>query len=295
VLAAGALVAGANGLQLLRERIAALPPPPGATLYMTSGEAVRRMTIGYAALAADLYWIRAIQYFGDKRLAEATASDGAKARFYELLFPLLDLTTTLDPHFNIAYRFGSIFLAEPFPGGAGRPDQAVALLEKGLGAAPDKWEYVMDIGFVHYWWRHDYAEAAAWFGRASLLPNAPWWLRSLAATTSLQGGDRASSRRMWEEVRSSADNDWLRRSAERALMQLRALDEIDGLQRLVDRAREGGRLPLAGGVVQINGQVSVDPTGVPYDVDPAGRVRLGAASSLSPLPDQPAHQVVPVQ
>ena len=62
------------------------------------------------------------------------------------------LTTTLDPRFNIAYRFGAIFLAEPYPGGAGRPDLAIALLEKGLRARPDKWEYMQDIGFVHYWY-----------------------------------------------------------------------------------------------------------------------------------------------
>ena len=45
--------------------------------------------------------------------------------------PLLDLTTTLDPYFSIAYRFGAIFLSEASPGGPGRPDQAVALLAEG--------------------------------------------------------------------------------------------------------------------------------------------------------------------
>ena len=44
-------------------------------------------------------------------LAAPTSSD------YALLYPLLDITTTLDPRFNIAYRFGAIFLAEPYPGG----------------------------------------------------------------------------------------------------------------------------------------------------------------------------------
>ena len=51
---------------------------------------------------------------------------------YALLYPLLDITTTLDPLFNIAYRFGAIFLAEAYPAGAGRPDLAIALLEKGI-------------------------------------------------------------------------------------------------------------------------------------------------------------------
>ena len=48
---------------------------------------------------------------------------------YELLFPLLDLTTSLEPRFNMAYLFGSIYLAESPPGGPGRPDLGIALLE----------------------------------------------------------------------------------------------------------------------------------------------------------------------
>ena len=100
-------------------------------------------------------------------MAGGASEQGSAPVDYTLLYPLLDLTTTLDPHFNIAYRFGSIFLAEAYPGGAGRPDLAIALLEKGLRARPDKWEYMQDIGFVHYWWRHDYQAAAAWFDAAS--------------------------------------------------------------------------------------------------------------------------------
>ena len=49
---------------------------------------------------------------------------------------------------------------------------------------------------------------------------------------------------MWEAIRQSAEIDWLRRDAERRLMQLRALDEIDALQRVVDDyARRAGQPP----------------------------------------------------
>ena len=174
---------------------------------------------------ADLYWIRTIQYYGRTKLKtrDSTAAPGPDTD-YHLLYPLLDLTTTLDPRFNIAYRFGAIFLAEAPPGGAGRPDLAIALLEKGLRERPDKWEYMQDIGFVHYWWRHDYPAAAAAFEKASQIPEAPWFLRSLAATTIAEGGDRRSSRTMWEAIRASAEVDWLRKDAERRLMQLDAAD-----------------------------------------------------------------------
>src|SRR5207253_1133872 len=198
-----ALMTLAIWLQHVRETSFALAASDDEALYLKSGSAARRLSVAYQTLAADIYWIRAIQYYGGtKRLGAAepqaaVASAGANVeaprRRYDLLYPLLDLTTTLDPRFHIAYRFGAIFLAEPYPAGPGRPDLAIALLEKGLREQPDKWDYMQDIGFVHYWWRHDYEAAAAWFQRASDVPGAPWWLRSLAANTVAQGGDRQSS------------------------------------------------------------------------------------------------------
>ena len=72
--------------------------------------------------------MRAVIYFGGQRRATGAIEISISC------IPLLDLVTSLDPHFKVAYRFGAIFLAEPYPGGAGRPDQAVQLLQKGLDA-----------------------------------------------------------------------------------------------------------------------------------------------------------------
>ena len=55
---------------------------------------------------------------------------------YDLLYPLLDVTTSLDPSFNIAYRFGSIFLAEEYPMGPGRPELADQAARQGLCGEP---------------------------------------------------------------------------------------------------------------------------------------------------------------
>src|SRR3954447_1594107 len=296
VVIVAVLLGGAASLQAVRET--RFPPPPVAedTLYVTSGSTLRRLTTGYQALAADLYWIRAIQYYGgvklrlDKTGAATTQPGEGAPSDYALLYPMLDLTTTLDPHFNIAYRFGAIFLAEPRPGGAGRPDLAIKLLEKGLAARPNKWEYMQDIGFVHYWWRHDYESAASWFDKASKVDGAPWFLRSLAATTLAEGGDRQSSRTMWQAIRESAEIDWLRNDAERRLMQLDAADFIDQVQADVKRARTAG-VPVGSWQDLIRAGairgIPVDPMHTPLELGADGVVQLSPKSPLFPLPEEP--------
>ena len=297
---AAALLAGAAKLQALRET--AYPPRPldEDTLYVTSGPAVRRLTGAYSALAADVYWVRAIQYYGGakRRLAvNALAPEpppmiaAIDSGEYRELYPMLDVTTSLDPHFNIAYRFGAVFLAEPYPGGPGRPDLAIKLLEKGTRERPDKWEYMQDIGFVHYWYRQDYRAAADWFDKAAHVAGAPWWLKSLAATTLIQGGDRRSSRTMWQAIRQSAELEWLRKDAERHLVQLGALDQIDVLQAAVDRfMAQSGTTPdnwqPVAEALRWRG-VPVDPAGTPYEIAPGGRVHLSQRSPLAPLPAEP--------
>jgi hypothetical protein len=299
VLIAVAFLTGAVRLQALREQTYPRPIVDDDTLYLTSGSALRRLTGAFNALAADVYWIRALQYYGGtkRRLAsnrlwpEPPPMIAAADSEYSQLYPLLDITTSLDPRFHIAYRFGAIFLAESYPAGPGRPDLAIRLLEKGLRERPDKWEYLQDIGFVHYWYRHDYRAAAESFDKAAGVPGAPWWLKSLAATTLVRGGDRESSRTMWEAIRQSAEIEWLRRDAERRLAQLRALDDVEALQAAVDR------FVVSGGVVTGDWRpialanrwpgVPLDPAGVPYDIAPGGMVQLSQRSPLWPLPAEP--------
>jgi hypothetical protein len=278
-----ALTAAFVGVQVWRDRIYGEPGPGESVLYVRSGEAMRRLALGFSPLLSDVYWVRAVQYYGGTRLSTN------RAKRYDLLYPLLDIATSLDPRFNIAYRFGAIFLAERYPGGAGRPDQAILLLEKGFRANPARWHYLQDIGFVYYWWLGDYRKAGEWFTRAAEIPGAPWWLRSLAAVTVAQGGDRESSRRLWRAMHETADNDWMRTSANLRLAQLDALDAIDQLTAAAAdfKARTGAFPPSWDAMVRarvIRG-VPLDPSGAAYVLDPrAGGVTLSPESPLNPLP-----------
>ncbi len=283
VVALAALLSLAIVLQVWRDRGWQPYDPPAPLLWMQAGPAIERAALGYKSLLADMYWIRAVVYYGRQHLSSASDKN------YDQLFPLLNLVTTLDPRFTVAYRFGAVFLSEQYPAGPGRPDLAVQLLQRGLQHDPARWEYPHDIGFVYFWNYRDYAAAAEWFDKASRVPGAPVWLRATAATTLAAGGDRESSRQLWRQFAETAEVSSLRDTAKLRIAQLDALDAIDALNTIVWRyeAREGHfpqdwkELQMA----RVLRGAPADPAGVPFVLDLENEdVRLSEASPLWPLP-----------
>ena len=277
-------------LQMVRERWFPQSEPARQILYVSSPAVLTRLALSYDALVSDLYWIRAIQYYGGTRLSESASKS------YDLLYPLLDLTTSLDPNFNIAYEFGAFFLSEKRPGGPGRSDLAIRLLEKGIAARPDRWQYPYDVGFVHYR-DGDYAQAADWFKRAAETPGAQKegeradiWLRPLEASTRAAGGDTRSSRMLYEQLLKS-DAAWLRADAARRLKQLDAIDSIAYLEQLTARyEREFGAPPSKWDDMVRPDYLRkrpLDPEGYEYVLNQWwGDVTINEDSPLWPLPTE---------
>ena len=71
-------------------------------LYLPSGKVIKTLSLGHNGLLADIYWMRAVQYYGGKRLKNE--------KRFDLLAPLIGIATTLDPQLIHAYRFCAIFL-----------------------------------------------------------------------------------------------------------------------------------------------------------------------------------------
>jgi tetratricopeptide (TPR) repeat protein len=102
---------------------------------------VRFTAFGFDKVMADVYWIRAIQYFNNETLKprDPTRLKGP------LLGPLAEAITTLDPHFHGAYYYASLFLRI-----LRRYEEALALLEKGEAANPNIFMYPSEQGNVCY-------------------------------------------------------------------------------------------------------------------------------------------------
>lgn len=195
-----------------RDRWYPRSPSEQRLLYLTNGRVADRLSLSFDSVLADVYWIRTVQYYAKER---KSPDFGGR---YALLYPLLDLTTTLDPHFAVAYQFGAIFLAEPPPDGAGRLDLAIGLLEKGLRVEP-RWQYAEALGFLHYWHSHDLLAAAGEFNRAAKMPGAPKWLGPLTANMLVKGGGLEEAKVLFTELARSEEK-WIRELAERRLREL---------------------------------------------------------------------------
>jgi tetratricopeptide (TPR) repeat protein len=244
-------------------------------LYLSSGEWVKRLTFGYHGLAACIYWTRAVQHFGRQHLAKGE---------FKLLYPLLDITTTLDPELILAYRFGAIFLAEDQPTGAGQPELALKLLAKGLQNNPGYWRFWYDIGFVYYRAHKDYNKAAEAFRIGAEYPGAEAFMLILAAKVAAEGGSRATARALWQELYRSTDDPTIRSSAEVHLLGLRFDDEIEFLQARVDRfIHQTGKAPSNWNELVSAGLLPgrpIDPLGRPYRLKYDGTVLVDPESRV---------------
>jgi hypothetical protein len=252
----------------------------GATLeevlYIPSPTALKRLSLGYSGLLADVYWTRAVQYFGGKHRE--------RARRYDLLAPLLDITTTLDPQLIVAYQFGSTFLAQKPPEGAGMPDKAVELVESGIRANPDRWQLYYELGFLQYMELHDPAAAARAFDRGAKVPNAHPFLKVLAATMAQHAGETQIARLLWTTTYETSDDKLIRANALKHLRALKVDEDIAHLESLIAqyRARTGALPRNFTDLVQaglLRG-IPVDPLGHPYKLFPEGHIQVDDPDAL---------------
>ena len=239
-------------------------------LYISSPAALKRLSLGYNGLLADIYWTRAVQYFGSKHFAGA--------QHYDLLAPLLEITTALDPRLTVAYEFGANFLAPPPPNGAGMPERAIQLTEFGIRNNPAEWRLYYDLGFIYYTELKDYSHAADAFARGSQVPNAHPFLRVMAAQMAQHGGELRMAQMMWSTTYQSTEDRNVRANAATHLRALQVEQDVTNLENLVaDYRDKTGRLPASFTDLQAAGklrEIPMDPFGHTYKLTADGRVEV---------------------
>jgi tetratricopeptide (TPR) repeat protein len=240
------------------------------SLYVSSPKVLRRMSLGYTGLLADIYWTRAVQYFGVQHHNESGD--------FRLLAPLLEVTTELDPRLLPAYQFGATFLGPKPPSGAGLPGAALSLIKYGIEHNPDQWRLYYNLGFLYYTEFKDYAKAADAFKRGSALPVTNEFMPILAARMAQHAGEFDTARMLWFTTYQSTKEARIRQNAVEHLLALQVDEDITHLENVVDKYRvENGRLPASMGDLERAGFIHgtpLDPKEHPYKLMPDGRIEV---------------------
>jgi tetratricopeptide (TPR) repeat protein len=269
-IAGGCLVVSLIMSILILRRVDQIRPQAtlDEVLYISSPKVLERASLGYSGLMADIYWTRTVQYFGSRHYRSAQS--------YDLLAPLLEITTHLDPHLLVAYQFGASFLAPKPPSGPGQADRAVQLIEYGIQNNPNEWKLYYDLGFVYYMELKDYAKAEEAFERGSRVPNAHPFLKLFAAQMAQHAGEYETARTLWIATYQTSKDEHIRSNAVEHLRALKVDEDVTRLQGAVTRFGERtGRLPSSMSELaradQLQG-IPVDPDGNPYKLTSEGRI-----------------------
>jgi tetratricopeptide (TPR) repeat protein len=245
-------------------------------VLLSSGKLLKIMSLEYAPLMADFYWTRVVQFYGNKHMR-------GNANMEEL-WPLLDITTTLDPNLLPAYRFGAIFLSQHAPTGAGRPDMAVQLIQRGIKANPEYWRLYEDLGFVYYFDLKDYPKASEAFLEGSKQPHALVWMKVMAAKIATEGESYQTSFFLWNDIYTTTTDPQIKENAKVHLQLLRAKEDCRQIDLLADEyEKRFGRRPkrveelVRAGLLR---GMPADPLGYAYEFGENGKAELNLDSPL---------------
>jgi hypothetical protein len=207
--------------------------PPATTaieeenLYVT-GNAASHLSLAFKGLVADWYWMRSLQYVGDKILSvpENVQLDDLGQLNLKLLAPLLDIATTLDPQFLEPYEYAAVVLP------AVDVQQAIRITKKGIDANPSAWVLYHQLGYI-YWQQHDFAAASDAYGRGARIPGAPQWMEAMRARMAAEGGSRTTAREIYTRMSQESADEKVRDMARRRLLQIDSFEQREVLQNLL--------------------------------------------------------------
>ncbi len=247
-------------------------------LYLSDGEDIKTMSLGYDSLLADVYWMRAIQYFGGKIRDDRNLLNTRDVNHLLLLYPLIDTTTTLDPHLMPAYVFGGYFVHDYIDANKG-----IAILEKGIRNNPDNFRLYQQLAYI-YWRAGDCEKASKVYADGGAAPGSPFWMKEMSALVLAKCGRPDVTLELLHMQYEATDDPRIREDLTRQIQSYQALIEVTYLKNAVSAYQQqfGAYPPSLSALLRAlsrdpnlpdlrlgAGGNPLDPKGVPYVYDPA--------------------------
>jgi len=242
-------------------------------VYVPDPRFLRIASLGYTGAVADMLWFRTISYFGAHYRSD---------RLYPWLAKMCDVVTDLDPRALYVYRFAGVIL----PWEAKRPDDGIALLDKGIKNFPDSWLLYYLQGTNLYFFKDDVKRAASYLGRAAELPGADPYAARLAAAMYQQGFNPEAAESFLRQLAGSTQDPTMRGVVQVRLKELKIAHDTDALEAAVRRYRtQTGKYPPSLQVLVKAGvldAIPAEPFGGRYTID-AATGAVGTTSGHLPL------------
>jgi hypothetical protein len=225
-------------------RLPDAPAHTGDVAFVPEPGFAKLAAFGFDTLLSDYYWLRAVQIVGSQ--------EGPYGRSAHL-GRLIDVVTTLDPWVDHAYRFAAVWMIDDEPA----VRHANAILERGIEHHPDEWRNRFYLGFNHFFFLGENAEAAAVLEPAVALPGAPRYLGRLVARLRSEsgGGDLAAAAAFLNELNRQTDDPYARAEYEKALDEI----ETERRARVLDAARAEFERRQGRDIARVEELVTVPP------------------------------------
>lgn len=258
VLCGVALLAGASGLLEVLDRDRTAGARAEQLAYLPKGEYLKLAVLGYRQVVADLIWLQAVQHIGSKRDTQLG---------YTWTYHAVDVLTDLDPTFVPPYQATGIFLGVL----AGRHEESVAILKKGIEHNPASWQLPFLAGYISYYERCDSAAGGEFFRIAARVPGAPAYLPQLAARMTVESGDSSAALEFLERFSRSVADERVREALYRRMKEVVQEQDLRLLEDSITRYRaRHGQAPAKLDDLLLRGFLSrlpVDPLGGQYELN----------------------------
>lgn len=179
--------------------------PSASEPILLKPDVVKLFCLGHEQLAADLYWLKFVQYIGDSRARRTDKHNHA--------YDYLNIVTTLDPHFTQPYWFAAFVVGAEME----RPDLAKALIERGIQANQSNWYLPYIAGINQYLFAHNETEAARYYRLAAKFPDAPKWLGRQAEILEAKIPSLVKEVNTWDTIYRNSDDHLVKERAKERL------------------------------------------------------------------------------
>ncbi len=218
------MAAGA-ALVLAGQRAFSLPgqpfPPPDAIreVRRSAAEDAIALSLGLRRLAADLWFIRLMQYYG----SQSTEAQGAPGEYgagrYPEFLPIARHILALDPYFTNA----GLYAAGSMAFNMYRPEEAVSFLNVALLYNPREWKYLTLLSAIGYSKAKDPGKVAEIITPLLDEPDCPVMLRQLGAFLNKKAGNYSAAYRIYQTILNTSKDSFYVENAKREMAKLEPL------------------------------------------------------------------------